>query len=89
MTSPHPDIKNAVELVDFQRGTSAHRHITGWKRRLKGTIVTAVDGKQITKHEDITDAISKARQDCKKEIKIEFGSLAGFAMCGKGISHCK
>ena len=27
-TTPHPDIKNALELIDFQRGTSAHRHIT-------------------------------------------------------------
>ena len=24
VTSPHPDIKNAVKLVDFQQGTSAH-----------------------------------------------------------------
>ena len=85
VTSPHPDIKNAIELVDFQRGTSAHRHINGWKRRLKGTIVTAVDGKPITTHDDITAAISTARQERKKEITIEFGSLAGFAMSGEGI----
>ena len=52
---------------------------------MKGTIVTAVDGKQITKHVDITNAISKARQERKKEIKIEFGSLVGFEMSGEGI----
>ena len=27
-TTPHPDIKDALELVDFQCGTSAHCHIS-------------------------------------------------------------
>jgi len=72
-------------LVDFQQGMSAHQHITSWKRRLKGTIVIAIDGVPTTKYKDITDAVSKACQERKKQVKIEFGSLVGFAMSGEGI----
>ena len=74
------------ELVDFQQGTSAHRHIKTWKRYLKGTIVTTIDGIPITKYKDITDTVSKACQELKKQVKIEFGSIVGFAMSGEGIS---
>ena len=83
--TPHPDIKNALELVDFQRGTSAHCHNTCWKRRLKGTIVTAVDGIPIKTHQDIKDAVHQAKQKRKKEVKIEFSSLVSFTMSGEGI----
>ena len=38
ITTPHPDIRQAEELVEFQLGTSAQRHIRAWKRRLRGTI---------------------------------------------------
>ena len=47
ITTPHPDIRQAEELVEFQLGTGAHRHIRSWKRRLRGTIVTSVGGKPI------------------------------------------
>ena len=36
-------------------------------------------------YQDIKDAVSQAKQNRKKEVKIEFGSLVGFAMSGKGI----
>ena len=52
---------------------------------MKGTIVTTIYGIPITKYKDITDAVSKARQERKKQVKIEFGSLVGFAMSGEGI----
>jgi hypothetical protein len=32
IVSSYPDIKHAVELVEFQVGTSTHRHIRSWKR---------------------------------------------------------
>ena len=54
---PHPDIKDALELVDFQRGTSAHRYIRSWKRRLKGTTITTIDGTPINNLDDIINAV--------------------------------
>ena len=82
---PHPDIKDALELVDFQRGTSAHRYIRSWKRRLKGTIITTIDGTPINKLDDIINAVRTAKQQHQKQVKVEFGSLVGFAMSGDGI----
>ena len=84
-TSPHLDIKDAIELVYFQQGTSAHFHIKSWKQGLKGTIITNIDGKLIKKYQDIADAIAQAQQECKQQVKIKFGLLAGFVMSGKGI----
>ena len=85
ITTPHPDIRQAEELVEFQLGTSAHRHIRSWKRRLRGTIVTSVDGKPIRCRDDIVSAVQSAKQERKKSVKVEFGSLAGFALSGEGI----
>jgi hypothetical protein len=39
IVASHPDMKHAVELVEFQVGTSTHCHIRSWKRRLRGTIM--------------------------------------------------
>ena len=82
---PHSDIKDALELVDFQQGTSAHRYIRSWKRRLKGTIITTIDGTTINKLDDIINVVRKAKQQHQKQVKVEFGSLVGFAMSGDGI----
>ena len=34
---------------------------------------------------DIKAAVQKARNNNQKNIKIEFGSLVGFAMSGEGV----
>ena len=60
-TTPYPNIKDALELVDFQRGTSTYLHSKSWKRRLKGIIVTAVDGIPIKTNQDIVNAVSQAK----------------------------
>ena len=44
VSAKHPDIKSAIELVEFQQGTSSHRYIRVWKRRLKGAIITSIEG---------------------------------------------
>jgi hypothetical protein len=85
IVSSHPDMKHAVELVEFQVGTSTHRHIRSWKRRLRGTIITTINDEPITNEEDIIAVIQRARNNKQTTIKIEFGSLVGFAMSGEGV----
>jgi hypothetical protein len=79
-------MKHAVELVEFQVGTSTHRHIIrSWKRRLRGTIITTINDGPITNEEDIKTVIQRTRNDKQTTIKIEFGSLVEFAMSGEGV----
>ena len=85
ITQPHPDMNNAIELIEFQVGTTTHRHIRSWKRRLRGTIIVSVNGEPISNNMDIKAAVQKARNNNQKNIKIEFGSLVGFAMSGEGV----
>jgi hypothetical protein len=85
IVATHPDIKHAVELVEFQVGTSTHRHIRSWKRRLRGTIITTINNEPITSEEDIKIVIQRARNNIQTTIKIEFGSLVEFAMSGEGV----
>jgi hypothetical protein len=86
IVSSHPDMKHAVELVEFQVGTSTHRHIIrSWKRRLRGTIITTINDEPIRNEADIKAVIQRARNNKQTTIKIEFGSLVGFAMSGKGV----
>ena len=85
LSQPHPDIKNRIELTSIQPGTSSHRHIKSWKRRLKGTIITAIDGQPVTSKEDMIQIVVDARKSGKRNLKFEFGSLAGFAMNCNGI----
>jgi hypothetical protein len=47
IVATHPDMKHAVELVEFQIGTSSHRHIRSWKRKLRGTIITTINNEPI------------------------------------------
>jgi hypothetical protein len=85
VVSSQPDMKRAVELVEFQVGTSTHRHIRSWKRRLRGTIITTINDETITSEEDIKAVIQRACNNKQTTIKIEFGSLVGFAMSGEGV----
>jgi hypothetical protein len=85
IVSSHPDMKHVVELVEFQVGTSTHRHIRSWKRRLRGTIITTINEEPIRNEEDIKAVIQRARNNKQTTIKIEFGSLVGFVMSGEGV----
>ena len=85
ITQPHPDMKNSIELVEFQVGTTTHRHIWSWKRRLRGTIIVSVNNEPITNDHDIKIAVKNAKQSKQKNITIVFGSLVGFAMSGEGV----
>jgi hypothetical protein len=85
IVSSHQDMKHAVELVEFQVGTSTHRHIRSWKRRLRGTIITTINDEPITNEEDIIAVIQRARNNKQTTIKIEYGSLVGFAMSGERV----
>ena len=78
VVATHPDMKDAIELVQLQIGTIAHTRIRHWKRRLRGNIITSVDDRPIMCRQDILKAIRKARQEHKKNIKIRVGSLTGF-----------
>jgi hypothetical protein len=78
-------MKHAVELVEFQVGTSTHRHIRSWKRRLRGTIITTINNEPIRTGKDIIKVIQRARNNNQSSIRIEFGSLVGFAMSGEGV----
>jgi hypothetical protein len=81
----HPNMKHAVELVEFQVGTSTHRHIRSWKQQLRGTIITTINDEPIKNEKDIKAVIQRARNNKQTTIKIEFGSLVGFAMSGEGV----
>ena len=85
VVATHPDMKDAVELVQLQIGTKAHTRIRNWKCRLRGTIITSLDDQPIKCRQDIIKAIRKARQQHKKNIRIKFGSLTGFSMSGEGV----
>jgi hypothetical protein len=63
IVASHPDIKHAVKLVEFQVGTSTHRHIRSWKRRLRGTIMTTINDEPIKNEEDIKAVIQRARNN--------------------------
>jgi hypothetical protein len=85
IVATHPDTKQAVELVEFQVGTSTHRHIRSWKRRLRGAIIATINDETIRNENDIIEVIQRARNNKQTTIKIEFGSLVGFAMSGEGV----
>ena len=40
VVKPHPDMQDAVELVELQGGSASHKNIRAWKSRLRGTIIT-------------------------------------------------
>ena len=84
VSQAHPKMQDLIELTEFQVGTTAHRHIRSWKRRLRGTIITKVNNDPITCVNDIKDTVQRACSKKQKNITIGFGSLVGFAMSGKG-----
>jgi len=85
VVKPHPDMQDAVELVELQVGSASHKNIRAWKSRLRGTIITEIEGYAIHSRDDIIAAIIKARHDRKRNVKIIFASLKGFAMSGQGV----
>jgi hypothetical protein len=78
-------MKHAVELAEVQVGTSTHHHIRSWKRRLRGIIITTINDEPIKNKEDIKAVIQRTRNNKQTTIKLEFGSLVGFAMSGEGV----
>ena len=74
-----------MELVEFQCGTTTHRHIRSWKRRLRRTIIILVNDELIRNDNDIIIAVENAKRARQKNITIVFGSLVGFAMSGEGV----
>ena len=78
-------MNNLIKLVEFQVGTTTHRHIRFWKRRLRGTIIISVNNESITNDDDIEIAIENAKKNKQKNIIIVFGSKVGFPMSGEGV----
>ena len=85
ITSPHPDIQEVEELIEFQLGSSVHQHVWSWKWWLRGTVITSINGESIKCRDDIVTAVKQAKRKHKKSVKVKFGSLACFAMSGVGI----
>ena len=76
----HPDIEDAVEFIDMKVGSIAHNNVKNWKRCLRGTIITKVDGETVTSVQQMNKLIEKARHNKLQEVNIEFGLLKAFAI---------
>ena len=81
----HPDIEDAVEFIDMRVGSITHNNIKNWKRRLRGTIITKVNGETVTSVQQMKMLIAKFKQKKLQKANIEFGSLKAFAINGAGI----
>ena len=81
----HPDIEDAVEFIDMKVGSIVHNNIKNWKRHLRGTIITKVDGEAVTSVQQMKKIIEKARRKKLQKVNIEFESLKAFAINGTGI----
>ena len=81
----HPDIEDAVEFIDMRVGSIAHNVIKNWKRCLRRTIITKVNGETVTRVQQMKKLIKKAKRKKLQEANIEFGSLKAFAINGAGI----
>ena len=85
ITQPHPDMKNSIELIEFQVGTTTYCHIRFWEQRLRGTIIVPVNNESITNDHDIEVTVENAKRNKQRTITIVFGSLVGFAMSDEGV----
>ena len=85
ITQPHPDMKDSMELAEFQCGTTSHRHIRSWKQRLRRTIIISVNDELKRNDEDIIIAVENAERAQQKNITIVSGLLVQFAMIGEGV----
>ena len=74
-----------VEFIGSTVGTTAHKYIRSWKWRLRGTIITKINGHNITTPPNIDYIISDEVWNDKQTAKIEFGSLTAFAINGAGV----
>jgi hypothetical protein len=52
---------------------------------LRGTIITTINNEPIRTEQNIIKVIQRSRNNNQSSIKIEFGSLVGFAMSGEGV----
>ena len=74
VVTTHPDMKDAVELVQLQIETIiAHTRIRNWKHRLQGTIITSVDDQPpIMCRQDIIEAVRKAVNNTRLASRSDF-----------------
>ena len=67
-------------------GSTAHNAIRSWKKCLRGTILTKINNNLITSKSQMIEVIKKLKQTSgSSTVRIEFGSIKGFAMNGAGI----
>ena len=86
IVNDHCDLQNTVEFTDIEVGTAAHNRMKNWKRRLRGTVITKINGDTITSTKQMKEVIKKWYKDPKTTMaRIEFGSMKGFAINGIGI----
>lgn len=64
---------------------TANKHIRAWKSHLRGTIITAINGKTVTSTSDIDQILREEKKDGKREAIFEFGLLTAFALNGNGV----
>ena len=81
----HPDIEDAVEFIDMKVGSITHNNAKNLKRRLRGTIITKVDGETVTSVKQMKKVIEKAKRKKLQKVNIEFGSLKAFVINRAGI----
>ena len=72
-TQPHPDMKDSIQLMEFQVGTTIYWHICSWKRTLQGTIIISVNNESITTDDNIIVAVKNTRKNRQKNITIILG----------------
>jgi hypothetical protein len=70
IVATHPDIKHAVELVEFQVGTLTHQHIRSWKRGLRGTIITTSNDERLVLSETFFFKRVAEVRDSPKSLKF-------------------
>ena len=75
---------DSIELLEFQVGTTIHRHIRSWKRQLQGTIIISINNESIKSDVDIRAAVQRPRLSGQTNVTIEFGLLVRFVMSGEG-----
>ena len=85
ITQLHHDMRDSIELVEFQVRITTHQHIRSWKRRLWGTVRILVHGESIINAIDILTVVQRACNNKESNITIKFGSLIGFAMSGEEV----
>jgi hypothetical protein len=84
IVEPHPDLKNAITVIQMMSGTSAAK-IPRWRSRYRNSIIQEVDGEQITTPQDLINKIREARLARKEKVEITFGRPQMSSMTYNGI----